>query len=152
MDEIKITAVLRIRETYQGDEDLALRLLAQFSLDEFKHGGRPDETNRNNRLGYANSDVSHHYVRAQIGQAYGQALEYVQQFYPNDIAELIKVEWDGQNRVPVEQPILDDEGNPTGEMETVYVEQLFQTGTQDILDEQEQVIATVPVYLGRIGG
>jgi hypothetical protein len=64
--------------------------------------------------------------------------------------EIVRVEWNGQDRVLGSIPLLDDEGNPTGETEEGYVEELFQTGTQDITDEAGNVVATVPVYLGRM--
>lgn len=151
MDD-KVTAILKLKPPYDADPDAAIRELAQFSLDNFGEGGRPDEACFENRCGYANTPIppeANGYVRVQIGVAYGMALEYIEANYNNPIASLIAVEWNGQDMYPVEQPVLDDEGNPTGEMETVYVEQLFQTGTQDVRDEQGNVIGTHPVYLGR---
>ncbi|MCB5270497.1 MAG: hypothetical protein LHW56_01475 [Candidatus Cloacimonetes bacterium] len=147
--EDKVTAILKLKPPYDADPDAAIRELAQFSLDNFGEGGRPDEACFENRCGYCNTPVSNGYVRVLIGKAYGVALEYIEANYDNPIAELVRVEWNGQDRVPVEQPVLDEDGNSTGEMETVYVEQLFQTGTQDVLDEQGNVIATTPVYLVR---
>jgi hypothetical protein len=149
---MNVTAILKLKEPHASAPDNALREVAQFSLDTFGEGGRPDEECFENRCGYGNTQVSNGYVRVLIGAAYGVALQYIEDNYDNPIAQLIAVEYQGQDRVPVEQPVLDEDGNPTGEMETVYVEQLFQTGVQDIFDEQEQVIATEPVYLGRIGG
>jgi len=147
--EDKVTAILKLKSPYDADPDAAIRELAQFSLDNLGEGGRPDDECFENRCGYANTPVSNGYVRVLIGAAYGMALEYIDEHYDNPIADLVRVEWNEQDRVPVEQPVLDEQGNPTGEMETVYVEQLFQTGTQDVLDEQGNVIATTPVYLGR---
>jgi len=143
MDD-KVTAILKLKPPYDADPDNAMRELAQFSLDNFGEGGRPGDECFENRCGYANTPVSNGYVRVLIGTAYGMALEYIEANYENPIADLIAVEWHGQDMHPVEQPVLGDEGKPTGEMETVYEEQLFQTGTTvDELGNEH------PVYLGR---
>ena len=140
MDD-KVTAILKLKPPYDADPNNAIRELAQFFIDNFGEGGRPDDECFENRCGYCNTPVSNGYVRVLIGVAYGMALEYIEEHYDNPIADLIAVEWQGQDRVDSGE--VDEEGN------VIYTEMLFQTGTQDILDEQGNVIATVPVYLGR---
>lgn len=132
----KVTAILKLKVPYDADPDNALRELAQFSLDNFGEGGRPDETCLENRCGYANTPVSNGYVRVLIGAAYGMALEYIEANYENPIADLIAVEWQGQDMVDSGE--VDEDGNP------IYTEMLFQTGTTvDELGNEQ------PVYLGR---
>lgn len=140
MDD-KVTAILHLTPPYDADPEAAIRELAQFSLDNFGEGGRPDDECFENRCGYANTPVSNGYVRVLIGTAYSQALEYIEENFPNPIAELICVERHGQDMVDSGE--VDEEGNP------IYTEMLFQTGTQDVRDEQGNVVATTPVYLGR---
>ena len=140
MDD-KVTAILHLTPPYDADPEAAIRELAQFFLDNFGEGGRPDDECFENRCGYANTPVSNGYVRVLIGTAYSQALEYIEENFPNPIAELICVERHGQDMVDSGE--VDEEGNP------IYTEMLFQTGTQDVRDEHGNVVATTPVYLGR---
>lgn len=136
----KVTAILHLTPPYDADPDAAMRELAQFSLDTFGEGGRPDETSFENRCGYANTPIppeANGYMRVLIGKAYGVALEYIEANYENPIADLIRVEWNGQDMVDSGE--VDEEGNP------IYTEMLFQTGTTtDELGNEHHV------YLGRI--
>ena len=134
--EDKVTAILKLKAPYDADPDEAIRDLAQFSRDNFGEGGRPDDECFENRCGYANTPVSNGYVRVLIGVAYGMALEYIEDNYDNPIADLIAVEWQGQDTVDSGE--LDENGQP------IYEEMLFQTGT--ITDELGN---EHPVYLGR---
>ena len=140
MDD-KVTAILKLKAPYDADPDAAICELAQFSLDNFGEGGRPEEDCLENRCGFCNTPVSNGYMRVLIGIAYSQALEYIEENFPNPIAELICVERHGQDMVDSGE--LDENGQP------IYEEMLFQTGTQDVRDEHGNVVATTPVYLGR---
>lgn len=137
--EDKVTAILRLKHPYDADPDNALRELAQFFLDTFGEGGRPDEVCLENRCGYANTPIhpeANGYVRISIGKAYGNALEFISANYENPIADLIIVEWQGQDMVDSGE--VDEAGQP------IYEEMLFQTGTYTDEFNNEH-----PVYLGR---
>ena len=123
---------------------------AQEVLTLMGEGARPDAEQVECFFARNNTPVSNGYCRVIVDEHIAMALDYMLgNNMTGEHIDCIRVEWQGQDRVPVEQPIIDENGNPTGETETVYVEQLFQTGTQDVRDEQGNVIATTPVYLGR---
>ena len=123
---------------------------AQEVLDLLGEGARPDAQHEEYFFALNNTPVSNGFCRIRVAEHIAVALDYLMSLgETGEHIECVRVEWNGQDRVPVEQPVLDEDGNPTGEMEEVYVERLFQTGTQDVRDEQGNVIATTPVYLGR---
>lgn len=127
-----------------------LEQATQEVLDLLGEGARPDAQQEEYFFALNNTPLSNGYCRIRVAEHIAVALDYLMSLgETGEHIECVRVEWNGQDRVPVEQPVLDEDGNPTGEMETVYVEQLFQTGTQDVRDEQGNVIATTPVYLGR---
>lgn len=135
-----ITSIEKLKPPYDETPEDAVDLLAEFVNETYGEGGLPGDPVFENRLGYVNTPVSHGYIRTRIGKAYGMALEYVEAQGGSPIAELIRVEWQGQDMV---QTGTDADGN------AIYEQQLFQTGTQDVLDEHGTVIDTVPVYLPR---
>lgn len=136
-----VTAILKLKPQYDADPDTAVDLLAQWSNDTYGEGGLPGDAVFENRLGFVNTTVSNRYLRTRIGTAYGMAMEWIEESGGNPIAELVRVEWRGQDMVDTDT--VDEDGN------AIYEKQLFQTGTQDVTDEQGTVIDTVPVYLPR---
>lgn len=62
-------------------------------------GGNPDATQDEAFLGFCNTPQSGPYARVQCGEAYAQALEYLQE---GETCELVVVLWPG-----VEEPVLD---------------------------------------------
>lgn len=114
-------------------------------LDLLGEGARPDAQQEEYFFALNNTPLSNGYCRIRVAEHIAVALDYLMSLgETGEHIECVRVEWFGQDRVPVEQPVLDEDGNPTGEMETVYVEQLFQTGTT--VDELGN---EYPVYLGR---
>ena len=119
-------------------------------LDLLGEGARPDAEQEEYYFALNNTQVSNGYCRIRVAEHIAVAMDYLMSLgETGEHIECVMVEWNGQDKYPVEQPVFDEDGNPTGEMETAYEERLFQTGTQAVLDDQGNVIATMPVYLGR---
>jgi hypothetical protein len=121
----------------------SLQALAAECLDVFGEGARREDCGELYWFMLNSSDVSNGYVRIPMKEHIAVGLDYVVNTlgYISPNADLIKIEYFGQDIVQTGE---DEDGNP------VYGEQLFQTGTQDVVDEQGNVIATNNVYLGRI--
>lgn len=67
----------------------------------FGEGGNAEAPIIEEYIGFVNSPIQNGYVRVLIGKAFGMALEYIQDHGGSEHAELIKVEWDGQEMVQV---------------------------------------------------
>jgi hypothetical protein len=130
-----ITAILKIKTTIEQ--------VAQEALEVFGRGGNPTAEQIEGFLGYVNTPVSGDgYVRVLIGKEFGQALEYIHENYGSEHADLVRVEWLGQDRVVTGQ---DEDGND------IIEEQLFLTGytvAQSL--EDGSFIPEQPVCLGRM--
>jgi len=128
-----ITIIAQIKTT--------IKEAAQEVMDLFGEGARPDAEKIEDFFALNNSVLGGGYTRIRVAQHIAMALDYLmgEEITGEHIA-CLRVEWHGQDRVESTDP-------ETGE--TTYVEEYFQTGTQDILDDEGNVIATVPVYLGR---
>jgi len=124
---------------------------ASLCLEMFGEGARLDASFQEETFSLYNSPTSNGYCRIVVADHIAAALDYLKDIGTvSEHVEIIRVEHFGQDKVLGSIPILDEEGNPTGEFEEGYVEELFQTGVQEITGESGVVIATVPVYLGRI--
>lgn len=122
-----------------------LEQATQEVLDLLGEGARPDAQQEEYFFALNNTPVSNGYCRIRVDEHIAVALDYLMSLgETGEHIECVRAEWQGQDMYPVEQPVLDEEGNPTGEMETVYEERLFQTGTY--LDDEGN---EHPVYLGR---
>lgn len=130
-----VTAILKLKPPYDADPSTAVDLLAQWSNETYGEGGLPGDSVFENRLGFVNSTVSSAYLRTRIGKAYGLALEWVEAQGGSPIAELIRVEWRGQD--------MTDTGEVDADGNAIYEKQLFQTG----VDADEN-----PEYLPRCAG
>ena len=139
-----ITAILRIKTSLA-------EVIAE-CLATFGEGARPEFQFEEEAFAYYGTPVTPEgYVRVVVAEHIATALQWMQDTgVTSENVEIVRVEWAGQDKVLGSIPLLDDEGNPTGETEEGYAEELFQTGTQDITDEAGVVIATLPVYLGRM--
>ena len=114
----------------------AMPELAQEALDLF-NGGRPEAEQVENFTVRNNTPVSNGYCRIVVTDQTAQAMEQMlADGYVSPNAEIVRIEHHGQDMVD------DGQGG--------YTEELFQTGEQDITDEQGAVIGTRPAYLGRI--
>jgi hypothetical protein len=143
-----VTVILQFKPPYDTDHETGLALLAQTALDLFGTGGNPTAAQVEEFLGWVNTPVSNGYVRVLIDDYAANALEAMGD---NSVGTLIRVERMGQDKVAVEKPVLDEDGNDTGETETVEETQLFQVGTQDVTDEQGNPTGeTRPLFLGRM--
>jgi hypothetical protein len=128
------TAIIHIKTT--------LKELATECLTLLGEGANPDFDNELYAFYYNNTPVQGGYIRIPCASHIATALQWMlDTAMTSDHAEIIKVEWLGQDMV---QTGIDAEGNP------VIEEQLFQVGMEDILDEQGAVVGARPVYLGRI--
>jgi hypothetical protein len=116
-----VTAILLLKPPYGEDPATAVDLLAAWSNSVYGEGGLPGDSVFENRLGVANSRVYNSYIRTRIGTAYGVALEYVEAQGGSEIAELVRVEWYGQDMVDTGE--VDEDGN------AIIERQPFLTGT-----------------------
>jgi hypothetical protein len=104
-----ITAILKIKTTIEQ--------VAQEALEVFGRGGNPTAEQIEGFLGYVNTPIQGDgYVRVLIGTEFGQALEYIHENYGSPNADLVRVEWLGQDIVGEEEQLfqtsIDEEGNP----------------------------------------
>jgi hypothetical protein len=137
------TVIVKIKTTMEQ--------AAQECLDQLGEGANPDATQVEAFFALNNTPDAGGYCRVVVAEHIAIALQYMfDSGIESEHVEIIRVEWAGQDKVAVEKPILDDEGNDTGETETVYETQLFQVGTEDVTDEQGNIIDQRPVYLGRM--
>jgi hypothetical protein len=137
------TAILKIKTT--------LADAAQECLALFNEGARLDASFAEETFALYNTPLQDGYCRVVVAEHIAAALQWLKDTEAvSENVEIVRVEWAGQDKVSGSFPLLDEEGNPTGETEEGYVEELFQTGTQDITDEAGDVVAIIPVYLGRI--
>ena len=74
--------------------DLATEVKAVFG-----EGGNAEAPIVEEYIGFVNSPIQNGYVRVLIGKAFGMALEYIQDHGGSEHAELINVEWGGQEMV-----------------------------------------------------
>lgn len=138
----KITVIVKVLTT--------LPELAQWCMDNLGEGARPDAEDELYAFAYNNTPVQNGYIRIPCAEHIATALQWMlDEGITSEHGEIVRIEWHGQDRYPVEKEVLDEEGNPT--METVYEEQLFKVGEQDIVDEDGNVTGTRDVYLGHIG-
>jgi hypothetical protein len=138
-----ITVILRIKTSLA-------EVIAE-CLATFGEGARPEFQFEEEAFALYGTPAQNGYVRVVVAPHIATALQWMQDTEAvSENVEIVRVEWAGQDKVLGSIPLLDDEGNPTGETEEGYVEELFQTGTQDITDEAGDVVAIIPVYLGRI--
>jgi hypothetical protein len=141
---MRLTAIIKVLSTMEQ--------AAQECLDQLGEGARPDAEQIESFFALNNTPVAGQYCRVVVAPHIATALQYMlDSGITSEHVEIIRVEWAGQDKVAVEKPILDDEGNDTWETETVYETQLFQVGTEDVTDEQGNPTGeTRPVYLGRM--
>jgi hypothetical protein len=127
-----ITAILKIKTS--------LPELAAECLSLFGEGSRLEDAGTLYWFKRNNTEPRNGYIRIPMLTHMAMGLEYVtSQGYVSPNAELIRIEWYGQDMV-----------NVGTEEEPVYEEQLFQVGTIDITDEEGTVTGQRPEYLGRI--
>ena len=137
------TAILKIKTT--------LADAAQECLALFNEGARLDASFAEETFALYNTPLQDGYCRVVVAEHIATALQWMLDTgVTSENVEIVRVEWAGQDMVLIRLPLFDEEDHPTGEFEESYVEELFQTSTQDITDEAGTLIATIPVYLGRI--
>ena len=127
------TAILKIKTT--------LADAAQECLALFNEGARLDASFAEETFALYNTPLQDGYCRVVVAEHIAAALQWLKDTEAvSENVEIVRVEWHGQDMIES----TDEEGN------TIYAEELFQTGTQDITDEAGNVVAIIPVYLGRI--
>ena len=127
------TAILKIKTT--------LADVAQECLALFNEGARLDASFAEETFALYNTPLQDGYCRVVVAEHIAAALQWLKDTEAvSENVEIVRVEWHGQDMIES----TDEEGN------TIYIEELFQTGTHSILDDEGTLIATIPVYLGRI--
>ena len=127
------TAILKIKTT--------LADAAQECLALFNEGARLDASFAEETFALYNTPLQDGYCRVVVAEHIAAALQWLKDTEAvSENVEIVRVEWHGQDMIES----TDEEGN------TIYIEELFQTGTHSILDDEGILIATIPVYLGRI--
>jgi hypothetical protein len=118
------TAILKIKTT--------LADAAQECLALFNEGARLDASFAEETFALYNTPLQDGYVRVVVAEHIAVALQWMKDnAMTSENVEIIRVEWQGQDMIE----FTDDEGN------TIYAEELFQTG----VDEEGN-----PQYLGRM--
>jgi len=130
---MNLTAILKVT---------SLEAAVAECLATFGEGARPEFQFEEEAFALYGTPVTPEgYVRVVVAPHIAAALQFMKDNnLTSEHVEIIRVEFNGQDMIES----TDEEGN------TIYVEELFQTGTQDITDEAGTLIATIPVYLGRI--
>jgi hypothetical protein len=119
-----LTAILKIKTT--------LPAVVAECLATFGEGARQQYNADEEAFALFGTPVQFGYTRVIVAPHIATALQWMQDTgveSPN--VEIARVEWEGQD-------IVGGEDQP------------FQVGTQNVTDEQGNVIATQPVYLGRM--
>lgn len=99
-----VTVILKIREG-KTLADVAGEVKATFGK-----GGNPDAPIVEEHLGFVNTPLTPDgYVRCLIDQSFGVALDYIESVGGSTTADLIHVEWEGQEMF---QTGVDADGNP----------------------------------------
>lgn len=83
-----LTAILKIKTT--------LTQAAAEALAVFGEGGNPEAAQVEDYLGIVNTPEINGYVRLAIPPSFGLALEYIAANGGSEHADLVRVEWDGQ--------------------------------------------------------
>lgn len=140
------TAIIRIKTSLEELATECLALFGEGARFEFDANGTIVRQQEEMTFSLCNTPVQHGYVRVIVAEHIATALQWMQDNgIESEHGELIRVEFHGQDRYPVEQ--LNAE---TGETETVYEEHLFEIGEQILEDEEGNYLGTIPVYLGRL--
>jgi hypothetical protein len=155
-----ITAIIKILTTIEQ--------AAQECLDQLGEGARPDAEQIESFFALNNTPVAGQYCRVVVAPHIATALQYMlDSGITSEHVEIIRVEWMGQDMTEVEvddyEVTLEDgstmivhdlEEHPdavaTGSKSILIERTPFQVGTQDVTDEEGNVIDQQPVYLGRM--
>lgn len=129
----KTTVIIKVKTTIEQVAEEA---------DNLFKGGNPLATQVESFFILNNTPVQNGYCRIVVTKETAELMQkMLAAGYVSEHAEVIKVEWNGQDIV---QNGVDESGNP------VYEEQMFKVGEQEIKDESGNVIGVYPVYLGRM--
>jgi hypothetical protein len=142
MPEKTVDAIIKFKPPYDTDTALGFVALATFAKETFGEGGDPEANRVEDFIGYVNTPPLKGYVRARIGYAYGQALEYIEENGGSEIAELVRVEWPGLGPGESLNPET-QELEPDGSWPDIMVD-------MDQYDEEGNVIGTYQQAIGRI--
>ena len=120
---MNLTAILKVT---------SLEAAVAECLATFGEGARPEFQFEEEAFALYGTPVQNGYVRVVVAEHIAVALQWMKDnAMTSENVEIIRVEWQGQDMIE----FTDDEGN------TIYAEELFQTG----VDEEGN-----PQYLGRM--
>lgn len=102
VEQVCIDKLLALRPDTANTDNAWLRLLAIEALETFGEGGNPDPAIIEDTIGECNTPAQHGYVRIDVPEYYGQALEYVAQNGGSEYATLVWVGWPG-----VPEPVIE---------------------------------------------
>jgi len=137
-----VEAIIKFKPPYDTDTTLGFIALATFAKETFGEGGNPEANIVEDYLGYVNTPPLKGYVRTRIGQAYGLALEYIEENGGSPVAELIRVEWPGLGPGAKFNEET-QEMEPDGSWPDITVE-------MENYDEEGNVVGTYQQAIGRI--
>ena len=96
----QVSCVIRLKKwTAEPTPEQQLQCLADLAAEvkaTFGEGGNAEAPIVEEYIGFVNSPIQSGYVRVLIGKAFGMALEYIQDHGGSEHADLIQVEWEGQ--------------------------------------------------------
>jgi hypothetical protein len=129
-----ITAIIKILTTIEQ--------ASQETLDVLGEGGNPEAEQPEAFFSLNNTLQGGPYCRVIVAPHIAAALQYMLDAgVTSEHVEVIRIEWQGQDMV---QTGVDEYGNPIIDYTP------FQVGTEDITDEDGNVLSTNPVLLGRM--
>ena len=88
-----VTAILKIKTS--------LAEAAAEALAVFGEGGNPEASQVEDFLGIVNTPEINGYVRIAVPEAFGMALEHIDANGGSEHADLIRVEWEGQQEFQI---------------------------------------------------
>lgn len=130
-----LTVILKITTSLDQLAEDCNRLLGE--------GANPEAEKVEDFFSRNNTQPSNGYIRAKITPEMADKLQYMlDQGITSEHGEVVRIEWHGQNKVVTGK---DEWGND------VIEHQLFKTGTEDVLDADDNPTGeTRPVYLASI--
>lgn len=136
------TAILKVLTTLPELATECLLLLGE--------GARPEATQEEMFFSLCNTPVQNGFIRIPVADHIATALQWMQDNnVTSEHAEIIRVEWDGQDMVPGLITMVDEEGIKTTTESLIEIPLMVGQTEEQVL-EDGTVIPSQPIYLGRM--